>query len=206
MMDDLEKASQDLKYLLDRGYRRSTALNFVGGHYRLDKVQRNTLVRIVYSNKEIKEHKKKLLSIEKIKDEKVIVDGYNVLIGVECALGRGELLESMDGFYRDSLGVFGRYRYNLYTEMAIKKILEVLRNYGAGYTTFFLDSQVSKSGELAKYIRQAMEDMEIKGEVIPLKNVDYEIKSLNKITATSDSAIIEKVDKVVDLVRAVLNS
>ncbi|MDP3065702.1 MAG: DUF434 domain-containing protein, partial [Methanobacteriaceae archaeon] len=41
----LKNAENDLRYLLNRGYRKTTALNFVAGHYLLDKSQRNYLAR-----------------------------------------------------------------------------------------------------------------------------------------------------------------
>lgn len=202
-MEKIKPASEDLRYLLDHGYRRSTALNFVCGHYKLKKPDRNILVRTVYSKKEIKDHKKRRIPMEGIKDKTIIVDGYNVLIGTECLLGRGQIIESQDGFHRDSLGIFGRYKYSLYTEPAIERILETLKKYEPQKVLFYLDSQVSKSGELASFIRRKMREMGLNGDSITTHNVDREIKSKNGITATSDTAIIEKVNKVVDLVGSI---
>lgn len=201
-MDKIKLASEDFKYLLDRGYRRPTALNLVCGHYRLGKKERNLIVRKVYSEEEIKNHKRRLVPIKTIKNKTVVIDGYNVLIGAECVLGRGPLIESQDGFHRDSLGIFGKYKYSLFTEPAIEKILLILKKYGPKKAIFLFDSQVSRSGELASFVRRKMAEFGLVGEVNTTRNVDYEIKSLNEITATGDTAIIEKVDKLVDLVGA----
>jgi hypothetical protein len=203
-VEKIKAASEDFRYLLDRGYRRSTALNFICGHYKLKKPERNILVRTVYSKKEIKDHKRRLISIEKIKGKAVVVDCYNVLIGTECVLGRGQIIESQDGFHRDSLGIFGRYKYSLYTEPAIEKILTTLKKNEPKEVLFLLDSQVSKSGDLALFIRRKMGEAGLKGDAITTHNVDFEIKTRNQIAATSDTAIIEKVKKVVDLVGAIV--
>lgn len=201
-MDRLKPAKEDFRYLLDRGYRRSSALDYVCGHYRLGKKDRNVLVRTVFSQKEIRDHKERKVPLGRVKGKTLVVDGYNVLIGAECALGRGRLIESQDGFHRDSLGVFGRYRSGRYTGPALDKLMGVLKRAGPKKVVFYLDSQVSKSGQLAGRIRERLKEYGLEGEVRVVPNVDYEIKSLNRITASSDTGIIEKVDKAVDLVGA----
>lgn len=201
-MDRIGHASKDFRYLLDRGYARHTALNFVCGHYRLGKSERNSIVRKVYSKKEIENHKRRLIPISAIKGKTMVIDGYNVLIGAECVMGRGQIIKSQDGFHRDSLGLFGRYKTSEFTERAIGRILSVLRRCKPGRVIFFFDAQVSKSGQLASYVRKEMREFGLEGDVKTARNVDYEIKSLNEITATSDTAIIEKVDRGVDLIGA----
>ncbi len=199
-VDRLKAASEDYKYLLDRGYRRSTALEFVCGHYRLGKKRRNRLVRSVYSKKEIEDHKGRRIPAREIKGEKVAVDGFNVLIGAECALGRGELIEAQDGFHRDALGIFGRYRRGRHTGKAVELILKALKKRDPSDVLILFDAQVSKSGELAAEVRKKMEELGLKGDARTSGNVDYRIKKLNRVTATADTAIIEKVDKAIDLV------
>ena len=47
---NLKDASYDLKFLLNRGYRKKIALNLVANKYLLDKNGRNYLVRKVFSD------------------------------------------------------------------------------------------------------------------------------------------------------------
>ncbi|MFC2154657.1 DUF5616 domain-containing protein, partial [Candidatus Altiarchaeota archaeon] len=70
--------------------------------------------------------------------------------------------------------------------------------------TFLFDSQISKSGELAGFLKEEMEKNGLMGKARTSRKCDHEIKKLNKITFTSDSAIIEKVDRVVDLPRHII--
>lgn len=44
----LKMAAEDLKYLLNRGYRKSVALKFVANHYLLGRDERNYLARYVF--------------------------------------------------------------------------------------------------------------------------------------------------------------
>ncbi len=199
-MDKLKDSFKDYKYLLDRGYRRRTALNFVCGHYRLGKKDRNRLVRRVYSEEEIRDHKSRKIPIGDIRGERVVVDGFNVLIGAECALGRGEVIKAQDGFHRDALGIFGRYKQSRYTGKAVELILKTLKKHEPSDVLILFDAQVSKSGELAAKVRKKMEGLDLNGDAHTARNVDYQIKKLNRITATGDTAIIEKVDKAIDLV------
>jgi hypothetical protein len=201
-MEKLRDAQRDLKYLLDRGYRRSTALNFVCGHYRLAKKSRNRLVRTAFSDEEIRDHKSRLVPMKEIRGEKIAVDGYNVLIGAECVWGRGRVIASQDGFHRDALGVFGRHKGSKYTKKAIDRTLLTLQKHNPSEVVFLFDAQVSKSGELARHVRKRMAELGITGDARTSRTVDHDLKAMNAITATSDTGIIEKVDRAIDIVGA----
>ncbi|MEM2917979.1 MAG: DUF434 domain-containing protein [Candidatus Altiarchaeota archaeon] len=195
----IENAIYDLKFLLDRGYKRKSALNLVAARYSLNNKQRNFLFRKVFSEKEIRVHRKRKIPIEEIKGKDIIVDAYNVLITTEAILSNGEVIECMDGFLRDFRGVFSSYKFDEKTKEALKKILKVLKHYNPRSVLFILDSQISRSGELAKYIREQLKKFKIVGDAKTERSADYSIKNSNKIVLTSDTAIIEKAKKVVDV-------
>ncbi len=58
-MNKLNDARMDLRFLLNRGYRKKIALNFVGNHYLLNKDERNYLSRQIFSNVKSKNRKQK---------------------------------------------------------------------------------------------------------------------------------------------------
>lgn len=202
----MDNAAQDMKYLLDRNYPKSTALNLVVNHYKLNKEQRNFLVRYVFSDDEIRDHKSKLISIKKISGKEVVIDTYNTLITVEAILTGKETVKGMDGFLRDTSAIFSKYRFDKNSKEAVKKILEVLFKYEPKSILFILDSQISKSGELASFIRNELKKFSLNGNAKTSKRADFEIIKLNQITFTSDSAIIERVDKVVDIGGEIISS
>lgn len=192
-------AAKDLKYLLDRGYNRDTSLDFITGRYQLKREERNLLYRYVFSDKEIERHRSKLIPLNEIRDKKLVIDAYNVLITVEAIIENERIIEGMDGFLRDYSGVFSNYRFSKKTEIALYKILKLLIKYKPNEVLFIFDSQISKSGELAEYTRSRLMDLGMRGDARTSKSADKEIIELNRITATTDTVIIENVDRVVDI-------
>jgi len=195
----VKEASLDYRYLINRGYKKKVALAFVGGHYRLSTQERNFILRSVFSDSEIAAHKKRKVDVSEIKNQKLVVDGYNVLIGTWAALS-GKAIRSDDGFVRDCVGYFGNYSLGIRSKTALSRILKVLKQNEPKFVLFLFDSQVSRSGELAEFVREELDRNAIMGHARTSKRVDYDIKEMGWITASSDSAIIEKVDRVVDLV------
>jgi len=95
--------------------------------------------------------------------------------------------------------VFSGYVLSDVSRSALEKVLRVIFSYKPQSVLFILDSQMSKSGELAGYIREEMIRYGLSGDTLTSRSADHEIKERNRITLTSDSAIIEKVDKAVDI-------
>ena len=87
----LQEAAYDLRFLLDRGYRKKGALQFVANKYVLNKHERNYLARSVFSSLKSEERREKIVDISKIRDQFLLVDGYNVLITVE-SITRGNVM------------------------------------------------------------------------------------------------------------------
>lgn len=206
-MDFEEKISEavhDLRYLLNRGYRKKGALKFVSNRYLLNIHERNYLARKVFSREVALSRQNKILDISRVKDENVFVDGYNVLITVESiCTGYPSLVRCDDGFLRDVNAVFGKYRINDTTQTALNQIILLLKCYNPRFVKFLYDSPVSQSGELSKVTRALLKANEVPGCAVTSKNVDTELVTLSRevqgIVATSDSAVIDKIQRVVDI-------
>ncbi|MEK6978400.1 MAG: DUF434 domain-containing protein [Candidatus Hydrothermarchaeota archaeon] len=187
----------DLRYLLDRGYRRATAIRVVGDGYRLGKRERNILLRAVFSRLEAGEHRRRRVGPEGA--EEVVIDGYNVLITVEALL-RGEAFLSDDGFVRDATGIYGKYRRSRQTALALGEILAFLKAHRSRLVRFFFDGQVSGSGELCALVRRMLREAGLSGDARTVKSADGALlRNRSKILATSDSAVIEKAERVLDI-------
>jgi hypothetical protein len=201
----LEDAATDLKTLLDRGYRRDSALKFVGDHYLLTKGERNRLLREIYSEAEIRHAASKLHPISAIRDQPVAVDGFNVLITVEAGLAGGEVFMCQDGFMRDNVMAFGNYRIGKSTMDAADRVLEVLGEHKPKHVTWIFDSQISGSGRLAEYVRKACVDAGLSEGCTTCPTADARIVKMNLLTATSDTALIRRLHAVFDLPAAVID-
>src|SRR4030042_993932 len=78
--EDLQKAAEDFRYLLNRGYPRKAALELVGNRYQLLSDQRHILHRGVFSNDDSGARRKKRISFKEIRNRDLALDGYNVII------------------------------------------------------------------------------------------------------------------------------
>ena len=203
--DSLNDAAYDLKFLLNRGYRKKVALNLVTNKYLLDKNGRNYLVRKVFSDEKSKERTAKIVDIQNINNETIFIDGYNVLISVEtiCQKEYDSLILCDDGILRDVKAVFGKYKTTSSTDTALNHIINVLSTHDPACIYFLYDSPVSKSGELANHTENLIRTNGLNGSAVTYNNVDFELVKLSKdyggIVATSDSAVIDKVDQVLDI-------
>ena len=196
----IERAIEDFRYLINRGYKKDVALNFVANHYKLSKEDRLKIIRTTHSDEEINLTKRKLKRLKDFKGKTIYIDGFNVLIGLEALIKGHEVVLCDDNIYRDFENVYGKYKINNYTDKAIELLLEILKHYKVR-AIIYLDAQVSKSGILAKRIRERMKELGIDGDVFCVKNCDYELKH-KEVVATSDSIIIksDNVKYVVDLI------
>ncbi|AXV40796.1 DUF434 domain-containing protein [Methanobacterium sp. BAmetb5] len=200
----LTEAKKDFQYLLERGFPRTGALEYVGNHYLLGDLERNYLIRTVFPLTKIESRRNKLILLSDIKGKDVLLDGYNVLITVE-ALIRGEevVVKCDDGVIRDVKAVFGKYKKNENTAPALNSIISLLKIFKPQSVLFFFDSPVSLSGELARATREILNSQEVPGDAQTSENVDYQLINLSHevdgVVATSDGIIIDKVDKVLDV-------
>ena len=108
--ENLQKAAEDFRYLLNRGYPRKAALEIVGNRYGLAFDERHLLHRGVFSDADSESRSKKIISIKAIKNKDLAIDGYNVLITVESGLSGRPLIHADDGFVRDISGLSASFK------------------------------------------------------------------------------------------------
>ena len=198
------EAAKDLRYLLERGYRRESALRLIVDKYQLLMKQKLLLYRAVYDASTAAKHKEKIVTVDKIKASKLAIDGYNVLITVESGL-RGELLILCDdGFIRDISAVHGKYRITSTTERALSMLVKALKELKPANSNFFFDAQVSKSGELASRVRRTLKRSGLNGSAYAVERADVSTLNFGDVVATSDSVLISKAGAVFDLAGEIL--
>ncbi|MCL7475669.1 MAG: DUF434 domain-containing protein [ANME-2 cluster archaeon] len=199
-----DRAVYDIRFLLERGYPRASAITYVCNHYRLDITIRHVFGRVIYTDGVARARKSKTIEWGELAGEEIWVDGYNVLIGVEFALKGEPVYLCDDGFIRDTRGVFRNYRCSDVTVKALDSILGLLSKCEYGRVEFLFDSQISRSGDLAKWVGERMGTFGINGNARTSRHVDHDLKHCRKIVATSDGTIIDAVNTVVNIQARVL--
>jgi hypothetical protein len=202
---NLQKASEDFRYLLNRAYPRKATLELVGNRYQLTSDQRHLLHRGVFSDADAKSRQKKKISPHQIRGYDLVIDGYNVLITIEAGLLGRPLVFGDDGFMRDISGLSGNFQKTEMTVQALEHLLNVLRRVKPRQTLFLFDSPISKSGELALEVRGRMQKENLPGDAMAVRVPEKILIGFPGRVATSDTAVIDRSHKVVDLAGYVLS-
>src|SRR3972149_2180091 len=196
---DLQKAAEDFRYLLNRGYPRKAALELVGNRYKLTFDERHLLHRGVFSDSDSESRRKKIISIKEVQNKDLAIDGHNVLITIEAGLSGRPLVLADDGFFRDISGLSGSFKKTEGTEEAVQLIIGVLKKWKPRKTLFLFDAPISMSGKLAEEIRDRLRQANLPGDAKAVKVPEKILIGFPGVIATSDTAIINPSKKVLDL-------
>ena len=197
--EHLQNAAQDFRYLLNRRYPRKAALELVGNRYGLTFDERHLLHRGVFSSKDSQARRKKKIFIQGVRNKDLAIDGHNVLITIEAGLSGRPLVLGDDGYVRDISGLSGSFKKTKRTEEAIQSIITVLKKWKPRQTLFLLDAPISMSGRLAEEIRDRLKRDNLLGDAMAVKVPEKILIGFPGIVATSDTDIIDRSKKVLDL-------
>jgi hypothetical protein len=195
----LRRAVTELSWLLSRGYKMTSSLKLVGDRHGLRERQRLAVCRSSCSEQNKQRRKNHRVSVEQLRDQSVVVDGFNLMITVEAALSAGPLFLGVDECVRDLSGVHGSYRSVEETDRAISMIGEALQVLGVSSVLWLLDRPVSNSGRLASKIADLAVQREWPWQVDVVLNPDSIIRSSPDVAITSDSSILDRAERWVDL-------
>ena len=106
----LQRASAELAWLLDHGYALRSSLALVGNRHGLLQRQRVALARCSCNAEHSDRRRQHEIARNTVAGSEIWIDGYNLLISVEAALGGGVILLGRDGCYRDLASLHGTYR------------------------------------------------------------------------------------------------
>ena len=195
----LRQATFEMSWLLSRDYSHAASLKLVGDRYSLAHRQRLAVSRAACSDANLVRRTASCLPIESIKGGRLIIDGFNLIITVEAALSHGVLIVCRDRCIRDLASVHGSYRSVEETEKAICLIGEALESLNPESVLWLLDSPVSNSGRLARRISELAIERGWRWTVNTVFNPDAEILRADAVVVTSDSSVLDKVARWINL-------
>lgn len=200
----LQKAQNDIFFLLNRGYGIQQSVAFVSNRFQFSARQRMALTRATCSRDRILNRKGKELS-DGFADGTVAVDGFNLIITLEAALSGSTVLLCMDGTLRDLCGLRGTYRIIDKTGTAIALAAAALEKIQVNRAVFVLDAQVSNSGRLKQRIIEVFSGYHFLTEVELEEKADASLLK-NKCVASSDSVILDRCSCWVNLAKFILDA
>ena len=187
----MARATEDLHYLLSRGYGDQAALKIVGDRFRLVKRQRDALQRIASPQHLIDEIRAKEVTSGHPIPTPVLIDGFNLLILAEVIVSQGFVFECLDGTYRDIASLHGSYRRIAHTGKAVSLIADLLISLGVTEVIWYLDRPVSNSGRLRQLLEELAALHHWPWRVVLRQNVDQVLtEATDGVVVTSDRVIL----------------
>jgi hypothetical protein len=201
---DLQEAANDFRYLLNRGFPRKAVLELVGNRYKLTFNERHLLHRSIFSEADSKSRRKKKILAIKARNKDLAIDGHNVLITIEAGLSRRPLISGDDGFLRDISGLSGGFKKTKTTEKAIQLVINAIKIIKPRKVLFLFDSPISMSGKLAQKVRNHLKRANLAGDAMAVWVPEKMLIGFPGVVAPSDTAIIDRSKKVLDIAGYIL--
>lgn len=188
----LKTAVNELSWLLSHNYAMGASCCLVGDHYQLTSRQRMAITHVVCTNKQTEKLQEKQLPVTALKNQIVLIDGFNLLITIETALGGGVIFNCSDGCYRDLSAVYGSYRIVAETRPALEQVGKTLEQVSPEKVVWLFDRPVSNSGRLAGVVREVAEEHNWSFKAELTDGTDSLLARSTHTVITCDSAILER--------------
>lgn len=200
----LRTAAADYRWLLARDYPPTASLALVGNRYQLRERQRQAVQRASVAAATATARLARRLPPQWVGGRTVRVDGYNVLLTVETALGGGVVLRCADGVCRDMASMRGHYRRVEETRRALVLLGGFLADHGAAAVAWYLDRPISNSGRLKTLMESTAADRGWPWNVELVASPDRLLQESDDIVATADGGILDAGGPWLDLARLVI--
>jgi len=205
LKEKLLKPANDVRSILRWGYPKFATIRFVADHSRLSAEERHVLTRVIMSPDMTISRAKKKIGCKEARNRDLLLDGYNVLLTTDSLLKKEPMWFCDDGYIRDTRFYFSKTKQAQDIGEALETVLDFLSETRTKSATFLLDAQISRSGELAGFIRRRMQEKDIPGDALTSKHVDFDLKKEggkpenDVVVASSDGIIIDSVLHVLDI-------
>ncbi|MCR1847993.1 MAG: DUF434 domain-containing protein [Paraclostridium sordellii] len=199
----LKKAKEEVEWLINRDYKIDNVVNFVCNRYQFSNRQRDCIKRIVCSDEKKERRKNKELSIDKISEGPIYIDGFNTIITIEVALSKGTLIIGSDKNIRDLAGLRGTYKIIDKTVEALTIIGNFLDKNNCESAVFYLDAPVSNSGNLKHKIIESFKQRKVDVNVELVNNPDIILEKLDRVIS-SDAIIIDKCISYFNMTKSII--
>ncbi|HKG13002.1 MAG TPA: DUF434 domain-containing protein [Pyrinomonadaceae bacterium] len=203
-IEALRTAVSELSWLLGRGYQSKSSLKLVGDRHNLRERQRLAVARAACSDESRALRLAREVNASEVEGVELIVDGFNLVITLEAALGGGVLVLCRDGCVRDLSSVHGSYRAVEETERAVLLAGEVLSTLRPASVLWLFDSPVSNSGRLAERVRTLASEHNWPWQVRADFNPDRSIVNSQNLAVTSDSNVLDHTPRWLNLSRHII--
>lgn len=188
----LREAVADLSWLAGRGYLERSAVGLVGDRYALTRRQREAVIRCACPREQIEALSARRMELGELRDRPLVIDGFNLLVTLEAALGGAVVLLARDGCARDVRGVRGTWRRTAETAAAIEGVGGLLAAAGPRATTWVLDHGVSNVGRLRALLLDAARRAAWPWSVEVRDDADELLAAAQAVVASADREVLAR--------------
>ncbi len=188
----MRQATDDLCWLRSRGYPDKASLKLVGDRYRLLLRQRSALQRCAIGDEARRLRLAREVDCEALRANPILLDGYNVLLTVEAALGGGVILSARDGAFRDLAAMQSHFRKVNQTRPALELIGKTLTELGCSESRWYFDKPISNSGRLRALMLDLAAERGWPWTVELVPNPDKILAVAEETIVTADGGILDK--------------
>ena len=203
-LETLRRATDDLCWLRSRDYPDRASLKLVGDRYQLRLRQRSALQRCAVAEAAVARRLTRQVEPVAVRGEPLLIDGYNVLLTVEAALGGGVVLQARDGAFRDMAAMSSHFRKVQQTRPALKLIGGHLEELGCEPVHWYLDRPISNSGRLKAVMLEVAAGHGWPWQVELVPDPDKVLEVSDQIVATADGGILDQGPRWLNLARRVV--
>ncbi len=187
----LRQAAGDLSWLLSRGYSPVAAATLVGDHFRLTVRQRQAVQRAACADAALAWRQAHCVPPGAIAGQELDIDGFNLLMTIEAALGGAVVLVCRDGCCRDLASMHGSYRRVDESLPALTAIGESLAELRAGACRWLFDRPVSNSGRIGQLAAALAEARSWPWRFELCASPDAVLRASPRIVVSADSAVLD---------------
>jgi len=205
----LRRAVEEYSWLLTREYAPGSALKLVGDRYVLTARQRLAVMRSACGDAARDARAARRVAPAACAGQSLGIDGYNVLITVESALAGGVIFVGRDGCYRDLASIHGTYRKVEETVPALTLMMNYVCALRPAHVDYYFDQPVSNSGRLKVLLADLLERCDssrIPSNIMLVPSPDAVLAQYPGIIATTDSAVLDRCDRWLDLAGAIIEA
>jgi len=206
MQERIIEACKDMHYLLSRGFAEKSSVQLVGNKYRLNARQQQVLQGMSASEEQIEKRKATEVSMEKLSGERLIIDGFNLLIILESALSGAYVFKGLDDSYRDIAGVHGTYKRVNQTLEVLTLVGDFLKEKEVENVLWVLDKPVSNSGRLKGILYEIATEKGYNWDVVLENNPDKIVAESERIGVSSDAWVLDRLNRWYNLAGVLIES
>lgn len=199
-------AVAELSWLLERAYSLKAAAKLVGDRHQLTQRQHLAVARVACADTLAAIRQRRCVAPGELRGRNVVIDGFNLVITIETALGGGALFACRDGCYRDLSSVYGSYTLVEESEPAIVRIGTFLSACRPSRVEWLFDRPVSNSGRIAERVRTLSETNGWPFEAKTTDRTDAILAQSSGVVVSCDSAVLDHAGTWCNLARELVTA